>query len=59
MHEVYLIVSFAVCINLSELNYDSAGAWINNFLVFILLITLVAGPIAIAVNVARKWKTEQ
>ena len=54
-HEVYLIMSFGVCINFSELEFKSVGTSFHNVFVIVCALALVLGPIAIAINVGRQW----
>ena len=55
LHEVYLCMSFGVCINGSQLEFDSIGTAINNLFAMFCGSMLVVGPIAIAINVGTQW----
>ena len=59
LHEFYLCVSFAVCINFSQLEFKNAAVTFNSIFAMILATFLLLGPFAIAANVARQWKPRQ
>ena len=58
-HEVYLIMSFGVCINFSELEFKRVSTSFHNIFVIVCAVALVSGPIAIAINVGRQWQTQE
>ena len=53
IHEIYLCLSFAVCINLSELKFTAPGIAIHNLLVLLCAIVLAIGPIIISLRVSK------
>ena len=57
-NEVYLTMSFCVCINSSDMSFETPSEGVNNTFNLVVGVALVVGPIIIVVNLNKNWKVD-